>query len=310
VPLVTERPLCSRLQCTGSDMTDASRDHRTSHFSSSPKAKVVGPVESLGQPRGRAIVGLSPAPAVPSFGLFGGQPASSVRRLDALVPLSDAGIASLVKAIGERVHRAGPGEDLISQGDRPDRIRIILSGWLMRQKSLADGRRQIVGFLLPGDTCDAQVHLLHQMDHSIGTLTPVVYADIDPVRFEELLKADRSLADAFQVETLVNAAILREWLINVGRRVALERVAHLFCEIFERLRAVGLLIGKSCAFPITQMDLADATGLSVVHVNRTIQELRANDLIVLRDRTLTINDMEALKSLALFSPNYLHLRGG
>lgn len=231
-----------------------------------------------------------------------------VRRLNALVPLSEAGIATLVKVIGERLQRAGPGEELVSEGDRPDRIRMILSGWLTRYKTLEDGRRQIVNFLLPGETCDAQIYLLRQMDHSIGTLTPVVYAEIEPARFEELLAADRSLAEAFRIESLVNTAIQREWVINIGRRVALERVAHLLCEIVERLRPVGLLDGKSCAFPITQMDLADATGLSVVHVNRTIQELRANDLIVLRERTLTINDLDALKDLALFSPNYLHLR--
>jgi len=231
-----------------------------------------------------------------------------VRRLNALAPLSDAGIAALVKAIGERTLRAGPGEDLVCEGDRPDRVRIILSGWLTRYKTLEDGRRQIVNFVLPGDTCDPQIYLLRQMDHSIATLTPVVYAEIEAARFEELLAADRSLAEAFQIEMLVTMAVQREWVINLGRRVALERIAHLLCEIFERLRPVGLLEGQSCAFPITQMDLADATGLSVVHVNRTIQELRANNLIVLRERTLTINDLAALKNLALFLPNYLHLR--
>src|SRR5262249_21763703 len=214
------------------------------------------------------------------------QPQTVIRRLSAVAPLSDAGIAALVKAIGERIQRAGPGEELVCEGDRPDRVLMILSGWLTRYKTLEDGRRQIVNFLLPGDTCDPQIYLLQQMDHSIGTLTPVAYAEIEPSRFEGLLAADKSLAEAFRIEALVSSAIQREWAINLGRRVALERVAHLLCEIFERLRTVGLLEGNSCPFPVTQMDLADATGLSVVHVNRTIQELRASDLIVLRDRTL------------------------
>jgi CRP-like cAMP-binding protein len=132
---------------------------------------------------------------------------------------------------------------------------------------------------------------------------------MEAARFEELLAADRSLAAAFRVETLASMAIQREWAINLGRRVALERVAHLLCEVFERLRVVGLLEGgRSCAFPITQMDQADATGLSVAHVNRTIQELRASNLIVLRERALTIYDLEALMNLALFSPSYLHQR--
>jgi CRP-like cAMP-binding protein len=97
-----------------------------------------------------------------------------VRPLNALAPLPDAGIAAVVKAIGERVLSAGPGEDIVREGDQPDRVRMILSGWLTRYKTLEDGRRQIVNFLLPGDTCDAQIYLLRQMDHSIGTLTPVV----------------------------------------------------------------------------------------------------------------------------------------
>jgi CRP-like cAMP-binding protein len=238
----------------------------------------------------------------------GKQGQAVVRRLNALVPLADTGIAALMKALGERIQRAGPGEELIGEGDRPDKVRMILSGWLTRYKTLEDGRRQIVNFLLPGDTCDAHGYLLRQMDHSIGTLTPVVYAEIEPARFEELLTANRSLAEAFRIEAQVNAAIQREWAVNLGRRVALERVGHLLCETFERLRPVGLLDGQSCAFPVTQTDLADATGLSVVHVNRTVQELRASNLIVLRERTLTVNDLDALKLLAMFSPSYLHLR--
>jgi CRP-like cAMP-binding protein len=102
-------------------------------------------------------------------------------------------------------------------------------------------------------------------------------------------------------------AIQREWSVNLGQRTATERIAHLLCELFFRLRAVGLTTDLTCDLPVTQAELADASGLSAVHVNRTIQELRAADLIVLRGRTLTILDLEALKTVALFNPNYLHL---
>ncbi|MBV8702057.1 MAG: winged helix-turn-helix domain-containing protein, partial [Bradyrhizobium sp.] len=95
------------------------------------------------------------------------------------------------------------------------------------------------------------------------------------------------------------------WAVNIGRRDALERVAHLLCEVFERLKLVGLVEGNSCAFPVTQMDLADASGLSIVHLNRTLQELRAAGLIILRERMLTINDLDALKDAGLFNPTYL-----
>jgi CRP-like cAMP-binding protein len=145
------------------------------------------------------------------------------------------------------------------------------------------------------------------MDHSIAAITPVTYGEIKRARLEKMVADDHSLAEAFWCETLLNNAIQREWATNLGRRTALERVAHLFCEIFERLRPVGLTDGNSCGLPVTQMDLADATGLSVVHLNRTLQELRAAGLIVLRDRMLTINDIEALKNAAMYSPGYLQI---
>lgn len=230
-----------------------------------------------------------------------------IRRLNALRRLSDIGVASLEQAVHGGVHHVGAGEDLICEGDPVNSVRIILSGWLCRYKTLEDGRRQIVNFVLPGESCDAYTYLLSVMDHSIATLTPVVYAEVKRAQFEALVAHDRSVAEAFWCETLVNSAIQREWAINLGRRLALERVAHLLCEIHERLRPVGLIEGNSCAFPVTQTDLADATGLSVVHLNRTLQDLRSSGLILLRDRTLTIIDLDALKATALFSPNYLHL---
>jgi CRP-like cAMP-binding protein len=107
--------------------------------------------------------------------------------------------------------------------------------------------------------------------------------------------------------SLVEESIAREWIANLGQREAIERVAHLFCEIFIRLRGVGLTEGNSCAMPATQEQLADATGMSTVHVNRTLQEMRDTGLIVLKGKTLTIPDLEALQSTALFNPNYLHM---
>lgn len=230
-----------------------------------------------------------------------------IRRFNLLRPLSEEAVAALEQAILEGLFRAGPGEDLVAEGDPVDSVRVVLSGWLFRHKTLEDGRRQIVNFILPGETCDAYAYLLPAIDHSITTATPVAYAEIKRSRFEKLMASDRTLAEAFLCETALNNAIQREWAINLGRRAALEKVAHLFCEIYERLRPVGLVDGNSCGFPVTQMDLADATGLSVVHLNRTIQELRAAGLITLRDRMLTIPDLDALKSAALFSPGYLQL---
>ncbi len=229
-----------------------------------------------------------------------------VRRLNALRPLSEGGIAAVRAALRERPLKAAAGEDLICEGDRCDNVRLFLSGWACRYKALEDGRRQILSFLLPGEACDAFIYLLSTMDHSIATLTPVTYCELDRAAFERLISADASVAEAFHCETLATRAVQREWGINLGRRDALERVAHIICELFERLRVVGLTDGNSFAFPVTQMDLADATGLSTVHLNRTLQELRGAGLITLRDRSLTIVDHQGLCNTALFNPNYLH----
>jgi CRP-like cAMP-binding protein len=233
-----------------------------------------------------------------------------IRRLNALRPLSEVGISAVSSALAGRMAKAGAGEDLVCEGDRCDSVRLFLSGWACRYKALEDGRRQIVSFVLPGDTCDAYVYLLSSMDHSLATLTPVSYCELDRAAFERLMSADVSVAEAFHCELLSGRAIQREWAINLGRRDALERVAHLICELFERLRVVGLAEGNSFGFPVTQMDLADATGLSTVHLNRTLQQLRAERLISLKDRTLTIADPGALRSAAMFNPNYLHLAQG
>ncbi|MBV8925642.1 MAG: Crp/Fnr family transcriptional regulator [Bradyrhizobium sp.] len=233
-----------------------------------------------------------------------------IRRLGALRRLSEAGAAAIKDAVRERIVKAAAGEDLVCEGDRCENVRVFLSGWAYRYKTLEDGRRQIVSFILPGDTCDAYIYLLSAMDYSIATLTPVSYAELDRGAFERLMSADISVAEAVHCETLAERAIRCEWAINLGRRDALERVAHIICELFERLRVVGLVNGNSFAFPVTQMDLADAAGLSTVHLNRTLQELRSAGLITLRDRSLTILDLQALSSTAMFNPNYLHLHRG
>jgi CRP-like cAMP-binding protein len=230
-----------------------------------------------------------------------------IRRLDGFRKLSDSAAGLIRSAVRERMFKAGAGEDLACEGDRCELVRVFLSGWACRYKVLEDGRRQIVNFILPGDTCDARIYLFSRMDHSIGALTPVTYSEFDRAGFEQLISADKTIAEAFYCETLANCAIQREWTLNVGRRDALERVGHVICELFARLSLVGLADANSFAFPVTQMDLADATGLSTVHVNRTLQELRASGLITLRERQIIIHDLAGLSSMAMFTPHYLHL---
>src|ERR1700733_5418405 len=198
-------------------------------------------------------------------------------------------------------------EDVISQGDRTGGVKLLLAGFACRYKVLEDGRRQIVAYFVPGDLCDLRVFILKRMDHSIGAVTASRVATISPENVLKLTHNYPSLTRALWWSTLVEEAIAREWIVNVGQRNALERTAHLFCELLYRFRAVGLNDGNSCTLPLTQVELAETLGLSSVHVNRTLQELRRQKLITLENGTLTIQDLDALKEVSFFNPDYLHL---
>jgi CRP-like cAMP-binding protein len=186
-------------------------------------------------------------------------------------------------------------------------VKLILEGWACRYKMLEDGRRQIMAFLLPGDISDARIFVLRQMDHSVATLSAARVAEIPKERFVDLLDRHPRVGRALWWDSLVEGAIQREWTTSLGQRDALERISHLLCEVFIRLRGVGLTQGQSCELPVTQEELGDTTGMSTVHVNRTLSELRESGLIVLKGKQLTIPDLAALKSAAMFNPNYLHL---
>jgi CRP-like cAMP-binding protein len=196
--------------------------------------------------------------------------------------------------------------DIAREGENPTVIRLLVSGWACRYKDLPDGRRQIVGFFLPGDFCDLNVYILSELDHSIGTLTPVRYFEIQPEQFQEVVDARPHLIRALLWHEMVQAGIQREWLLSIGQRTPVERLANLFVELYYRLKAVGLANGHGFEFPITQHNLAEANGLSLVHVNRTLQEMRRLGLIELADRQLKFLDFDALKTTAMFNSNYLH----
>lgn len=230
-----------------------------------------------------------------------------IRKLEQFVRLSPSDRAILLRGSTDRVRKFGPRADITREGDKPRDVHLILSGWACRYKQLEDGRRQIVSFFLPGDMCDLNVFILKEMDHSIGTITDVSVADLSREFFDEITAGYPRVATALWWETLVNVAIQREWTMNLGQRTASERMAHLLCELFFRLRLAGLTEGNSCEFPLTQADLADATGLSKVHVNRTLQELRAAELVVLKGKTLTVPSLERLMDAGLFNANYLHM---
>ena len=227
--------------------------------------------------------------------------------LEAFTKLSQQDRTLIEGLIRKNVREVPARRDIVREGEKPRAVNVVLEGWACRYKQLPDGRRQVVSFFIPGDLCDANVFILREMDHSIGAITKVRYAEIMPSDFEDMMAQSPRITQALWWHELVTAAVQREWTTNVGQRTAYERIAHLLAELFLRLRAVGLTNGDSCDFPLTQNDLADAAGLTAVHVNRTLQDLRRNELIVLEHKHLTIPDIKRLKEVAMFNPNYLHL---
>ena len=197
--------------------------------------------------------------------------------------------------------------DLIHEGQNPSVVRLIVSGWACRYKDLLNGRRQIVGIFVPGDFCDLNVYILRQMDHSIGAITPVKYLAIPPDMIERLTHRRPRVAQALLWHNLVEASVAREWLLNIGQRSAVERLGHLLVELLFRLRAIGMAQEDTIDFPLTQTDLAEVTGVTPVHINRTLKELRSAGLIELKAKRLKILDLEQLMGLSMFNPNYLHL---
>lgn len=229
-----------------------------------------------------------------------------IRKLQNFTSFDREELQALEELVGAPI-RIGRDRDVISQGDNPTGVNLLLEGFAFRYKTLPDGRRQILGFFVPGDICDVRVFVLKHMDHSIATLTDSLVSIMPGDRVLAVTDTYPKIARALAWATLVEESTSREWLLSMGQRSAGERLAHIFCEIFYRMDAVGLATGRSFAFPVTQPELGEATGLSVVHLNRTLQELRRRDLVRFGGRVLTILDLAGLEALALFDPAYLHL---
>lgn len=228
-------------------------------------------------------------------------------KLGNFLTLSPAEAAFLDSLAARKSRHYGAHQDIFREGDPARTMRIMLSGWGCRYKQLADGRRQITGYFLPGDICDLHLSILTSMDHSLASITPVTIVEIDDLEFEKAIEPYPSLKRAFEWESLVNISIQREWALNLGQRSALERIAHLLCELHARLESVGLANGGELYFPLTQTAIADATGISAVHVNRTMKELRTAGLIAIQGKAIIVPSMTRLRATAAFDPNYLHL---
>ncbi|MFC4174317.1 Crp/Fnr family transcriptional regulator [Microvirga sp. GCM10011540] len=228
-----------------------------------------------------------------------------VRKLETFAKMTAEDRRTL-EEVTDDIREFRPRQDIIGEDERPDHVHLMLKDWAARYKILPGGERPILGYLIPGDLCDVHVTLLDAMDHSITTLSACTIAFIGRDRIDAILSENGTLARALWWSTLVDEAILREWLVTVGHRPADKRLAYFICEMLLRMRAAGLADGNSFDLPVTQEEIDDTMGLSTVHVNRTLQELRAQGLVASKGRRMTVNDLERLCAFADFNPNYLH----
>ena len=197
---------------------------------------------------------------------------------------------------------------IVADGDRPTDCCLLFSGFAYRAKTMVDGRRQVLSLHIPGEIPDMQSLHLHVMDHDLVTMTPCVVGLISHDAVKALGRARPAVADAFWRETLIDAAIFREWIVNVGARPANARLAHLLIEIYRRLEAIGQAKDDEFVFPITQADLGECLGLSAVHVNRVLQELRREGFVEVQRGRFRILERAKLEAFGGFDDGYLHLK--
>jgi CRP-like cAMP-binding protein len=231
-----------------------------------------------------------------------------IRRLRVDTHLSEDD-AQALKNLPVRVREFPPDTPIVLEGDRTSQCCLIMKGFACRSKVAMQGERQILSFHIPGDIPDLQSLLLETMDHDLATISPATLGFVDHGALHALIDAHPAIARALWRETLIDAAIFREWIVNMGVRPAAARMAHLVAEVRTRMAAIGLVHEKEFEFefPVTQAKLGEALGLSTVHVNRVLQGFRAERVLDLKKNNVTIADYEKVVAAAGFDDSYLHL---
>jgi CRP-like cAMP-binding protein len=219
--------------------------------------------------------------------------------------LGETSIHRLLGAMGTPRHVSAGGEFVV-QGSRPGHSTVLLTGWAARFGTLLDGRRQTLALHMPGDFVDLHSFPLKVMDHGVEAITSCLIAEVPHARLMEITMEDPHLTRVLWLSTLIDAAILRQWLMSAAQRSAIEHTAHLLCELFMRLQTVGLAApGRSFMLPLSQSQLGAALGISSVHVSRTLTELRKIGLVAWQPGEVRILDWDGLQRLAQFDPTYL-----
>ena len=231
-----------------------------------------------------------------------------LRKLKALHSLSEEEEAAMLAAISEMLE-VERGDEIAADGSQPNYSTVVVRGIACRYKMLEDGRRQILSFQYPGDITDLYSYVMKRLDHGVRALTPGAIARIPHESIRTLSEKYPNLAYALWRDSLVDMSKLHSSIISLGARTSKERLAHFLAEQYVRMIAVRLIgPGEAMDFGLTQDDLADATGLSLVHVNKTLKKLKDDGLVSWNRNKMTILNWESLKKAALFDPAYLHFR--
>lgn len=212
-----------------------------------------------------------------------------------------------IETLPWRVRPYEGGRQIIAEGSRPIESCLVLEGFTARSQTLRDGQRQLTAVHVPGDFVDLHGFLIKVMDHSVVAISRCKVGFVPHESIRQITEEMPHLARLLWTSTIIDAAIQRAWITSIGRRSALMQLAHLICELFKRLQIVGLTTGNSFVFPVSQAELGDMLGLSVVHTNRTLQELRATGTVNWQKPVVTIESWEGLAEIAEFDPTYLSL---
>lgn len=231
---------------------------------------------------------------------------SLTQRVRHYVAIDDTRFDSL-SSLPHRIETFRPGEDIVSVGETIDYVFVIEKGWAIRSRILEDGRRQILNFMLPGDCFDLMSLVTAKSDHAVSAATEISVRRVSSKTFFDTVYSDSDLATAFWWVAVQEEAILREQIIRVGRRSATERVAHLILELNRRLVMLDGYENDYVDLPVPQALMADALGLSVVHISRTFTKLRREGLIETTPQGIEIRDRERLQNICDFDQAYLHI---
>ena len=222
------------------------------------------------------------------------------------VSLSTSDRSAVEAFICQSGRRLEPGYELIRAG-HSGKGYALLEGWIAREVILPDGRQQVVALFIPGDIFDLGAELIEECEYSLRALTAATVREISRAQVHRLIEQHPNLREALAWEQLLQIAVTGQWVVSLGQRDAVERIAHFFCEIYSRLHSVGLTNGNECNLPLTQAVLAEIVGMTKVHVSRSLRKLRSEGLVEFGNARLRIPDLHRLAQIGQFDPMYLHL---